>query len=136
MNITSIIDSFEKNQKHIDEQLQYLRKLLSKENTLNNYKKIDQSLFTNDKVINFFADNLQLSDSDADVRFCELEDILKIYELLVKYYPDNIQYQEDLIAFVYNVMDDENKAKQLITEAMNRIDSKRNYFKTILSEIK
>lgn len=86
--------------------------------------------------MNLFADSLRMVNDEALLDTYELEDVEEIYEILVGLYPDNLQYQEDLISFVYNILDDEDRTILLIEKVMIRIDHKRNYLKNILHEIK
>jgi hypothetical protein len=82
------------------------------------------------------CDSLQQVNQKEHLAFSDLHDIKHIYTLLAEYYPDNIQYQEDLISFVYNVLDDEDEALLLIEKIERRMENSRKYLAKIRKEIK
>ncbi len=136
MNIKSIIENFEQHQKTLENKLNYLRSFFLQETRLwKEYDKMEEIFFLNDKAINFLGDTLQKVDDENILLLFSLNDVKKIYELLVEYYPDNIQYQQDLISFVYNVLDDEDEVKTLIDNAEKRISKAHKYFVSISDEI-
>jgi hypothetical protein len=137
MDVKNIIKNFEQVQNDQNNKLNHLKKYFADEEKLwVEFEKIDDTFFLNDKAISFLCDSLQLVDQKDRLALNDLQDIKHIYKLLVEYYPDNIQYQEDLIAFVYNVMDDEAETLLLIDKAEQRSESTRKYLEEIRSEIK
>ena len=57
-----------------------------------------------------------------------------LYQLLVKYYPSNIQYQIDLIDFVDNVLYNELEAQMLARTTISFIDDKRAYLSKYINK--
>lgn len=136
MNIKDVVKKFELTQNDLNIKLTELKHYFTDEKRLwAEYEKLDEAFFLNDKVMSFLADSLQQVDQQEHLDLCDLQDIKKIYRLLVDYYPDNIQYREDLIEFVYNVLDDENEALLLIEETERRIDNLRTNLGRIKSDI-
>ena len=136
MNVKDIICKYETAQKDIQIKLDFLKKIVNEEDQLwTAYERMDVGFFLNEGAINLFADSLQMVDDTERLKQYDLQDIRKIYECLVEYYPDNIQYHRDLIGFVYNVLDDEVATLALINKAAERIDVVQDYFQTITTEI-
>ena len=79
---------------------------------------MDHKFFLNERIMDLFADSLRMVNDEALLDTYELEDVEEIYEILVGLYPDNLQYQEDLISFVYNILDDEDRTILLIEKVM------------------
>lgn len=79
---------------------------------------------------------MQQADQKDHLALFNLQDVKYIYKLLAESYPDNIQYQEDFIAFVYNVLDDESEALSLINKTEQRMDIAHRYFEKVKEEIK
>lgn len=86
--------------------------------------------------MSFLSDSLQLVNKKDHLALADLQEIKFIYQLLADFNPDNIQYQEDLIAFVYNVLDDEVEALLLIEKAESRLEAALKSFAEIRREIK
>ncbi|MES2453995.1 MAG: hypothetical protein V4594_00565 [Bacteroidota bacterium] len=136
MDIKKVIAQFEQNQDDLTKKLDHLKRHIDDEEGLVlEFEKIDEGFFQNDKALSFLADVLHFVDREERLSSYDLTDIKTIYKLLVKYYPDNIQYQEDLIAFVYNVMDEKVETIALIDEAEQRIESKLKFLRQLRSEI-
>jgi len=136
MNIRNIIENFRHAHKDLNERLDILKMHLNDEERLwDEYAKLDDTFFLNDKIINFLGDSLQQINHKEHLALYTLQDIKHLYMVLVEYYPDNIQYQEDLIAFVYNVLDDEEEALILIDKAERRMESVRRYFVKLRGEM-
>jgi hypothetical protein len=136
MNIKKVVLDFEQAHMDLQTKLNNLRSHLTNEDKLwSEYEKLDDSYLLNPQVINFLCTGLQLADQKKHYELCNLNDLKYMYELLVKYYPDNIQYQEDLIAFVYNVLDDEIEALLLIDKLELKIQSTLDYLSRVKIEI-
>jgi hypothetical protein len=137
MNIKKIIDGFEQSQNDLNNKLSHLKICIDDEEKLwAEYEKLDRLFFLNDKALSFLGDSLQLVNKKDHLALVDLQEIKFIYQLLADFYPDNIQYQEDLIAFVYNVLDDEVEALLLIEKAERRLEVVLNSFAEIRREIK
>jgi len=137
MNIKSIVENFEQAQNDLNNKLNHLKRYFADEEKLwIEYEKLDDAFFLNDKAMSFLCDSLQQVDQKDHLALNDLQDIKYLYKLLAEYYPYNIQYQEDLIAFVYNVLDDEAEALLLIDKTERRIESARKYLGKIRKEIK
>lgn len=137
MNIKKIIDGFEQSQNDLNNKLSHLKSCIDDEEKLwAEYEKLDRLFFLNDKALSFLGDSLQLVNKKDHLALVDLQEIKFIYQLLADFYPDNIQYQEDLIAFVYNVLDDEVEALLLIEKAERRLEVALNSFAEIRREIK
>jgi len=137
MNIQGIIENFKNNQSEIDEKVIILKSIYKNEEQLwNALEVIDPGIIISERVMNLLADSLQMVDDKKRVELFDLNDIKNIYQVLVQYYPNNIQYQIDLISFVYNVLDDEREAKNLINQTMKIIEDNRKCLLNFLEEMK
>lgn len=137
MNIKNIVENFVQTQKDLNDRIIHLKRYFADEEKLwIEYEKLDDSFFLTDKAISFLCDSLQQVNQKEHLKLFDLQDLKRIYTLLAENYPDNIQYQEDLIAFVYNVLDDEDEALLLIDKAERRMESTRKYLWKIKKELK
>lgn len=137
MDIKHIISTFIKAQHDIEERIEDLKPLYQDETRLwSKLETLGLPILINERIISFLADSLQLVDNEARLELFDLQDIKSIYLLLVQYYPNNIQYQLDLISFVYNVLDEENEALELVTNALALIDEKRLVLMEFFNKIK
>jgi hypothetical protein len=126
MNIDIILKKFIQYNDDVDKNILLLKSSFEKSNDF--WLKIDSmnlNILSNEKIMSIVADGLQMIDDQDQLMSFSLEDIKSIYQLLVKYYPDNIQYQIDLIAYIHNVLDDTDESKRLVAKAINEIDQKR-----------
>ncbi|PWG78082.1 hypothetical protein [Pararcticibacter amylolyticus] len=137
MDIRHIIETFAKSQTDIDNTIVSLRASFQKEERLwAQLELLDSKIFANERVIGFLADFLQMVNDESRLKLFSLQDIEKIYRLLVQYYPDNLQYRLDLISFVHNVLDNEKFALELIEETIKLIDQRRASLQDFLEELK
>jgi hypothetical protein len=126
MNIDIILKKFIQYNDDVDKNILLLKSSFEKSNDF--WLKIDSmnlNILSNEKIMSIVADGLQMIDDQDQLMSFSLEDIKSIYQLLVKYYPDNIQYQIDLIEYIHNVLDDTDESKRLVAKAINEIDQKR-----------
>ena len=136
MDYKAIIKNFEINQDYIEEQINALKaKYPDEEKLWEDFDRLGSDFFLNNRTINFLADSLQIVNNNRRIKQFELQDIKYIYKLLVRFYPNDVQYHTDLISFVYNVLDDEREAKVLIKETILLVDEKRKHLEGILKSI-
>ncbi|PJJ80153.1 hypothetical protein [Mucilaginibacter auburnensis] len=129
MDIKYIIETFRKAHESIEETIENIKPLYSDEQQLwPQLEKLSVPVLIHEKLINFLADSMQMVNDEERFKSFDLEDIKTIYQLLVEYYPNNIQYRLDLIGFVYNVLDNEKEASALANEAVKMMDTKRTEF--------
>src|SRR5437879_10485042 len=137
MDIKAVIKTFDKSQNDLNEKINLLKSLYQNEEGLwKQLEALNSNMLINERVMNFLADSMQVVNNEKRLELFDLLDIKYIYQLLVQYYPDNLQYHIDLISFIYNVLDDEKEALKLINEAIKLIDKKRICLKGFLEKIK
>ena len=136
MNIKNVLKAYSLSEENLNKNLICLKSFFADEEKLwFEFQKLDNTFLLDNRVIALLADSLQMADQNDHLKLATLQDIKCIYQLLAESYPDNIQYQENLIAFVYNVLDDEIEALLLIDKVEQRIESTRKYFSEIKKEI-
>ena len=134
--IKNVIKEFKQAEKEVSDNIVRIKSFLSVEDKFwNEISKLDDSILIDHRMIALLGDSLQLIDNKDRLKLVDLQDIKHIYQLLVDHYPDNIQYQEDLVAFVYNVLDDEAEALLLIEKFEQRVAITRTYFNEIKREV-
>lgn len=137
MDIQEIIETFTNSQTHIDNIISSLRSSFLEEDKLwEQLEALESNAFENEKIVSFLADFLQMIDDESRLSLFSLQDIEKIYRLLVLYHPDNLQYRLDHIAFVHNVLDNEEHASDLIKETISLIDQRRATLEDFLKKQK
>lgn len=137
MDIKRIIQTFSKAQHDIEETISHLKPVYQNEIQLwSKLENLSIPVLINERIISFLADSMQLVANEQHLELFDLHDIKSIYQLLVKYYPYNIQYQLDLIFFVYNVLDEETEALELVNNAVKLIDQKRIILAEVLDNLK
>jgi hypothetical protein len=136
MDVKAVIKNFSESQISVEETIVRLKNLFLKEDELwKSLANVSPLILTNERVMNFFADNLQMINNQERIEQFDLQDIKSIYQILIQYNPDNLQYQIDLIEFVYAVLNDEHETMKLIENVMNLMDEKRVRLQNILNEI-
>jgi hypothetical protein len=137
MDVKDFIVRFENNEKDLLSKIKSLKEMISNEKELwNVFGQLNNNFFLNDKAINFFADCLQTANDEDLLLTYSLDDIKRIYELLVYYNPSNMQYHEDLISFVYNVLDDEEEALLLANNAEKMLAVQEKSLRHLIKKIK
>jgi len=134
VDIIDIINDFEAKQATIAFTISSLKELFQHESELwQKLQSLDINIITNDQVMNFLADSLQMVNNLEQLHSFDLKDIQRIYQLLVKFHPDNIQYQLDHILFVDNILGDEKEVLNLTKTAIKLLDEKRREFEALLN---
>ena len=137
MNIKNVIICFEKYEINLATKISVLKGLFSEGKLLwQEFGKLGENFFLNDKVMNFLADSLQNVNDEELLQSFDLNDIKQIYELLVVHYPYNIQYHEDLISFVYHVLGQEEEALLLTQKAQQMLAVKGNSLMELINKVK
>lgn len=133
--IKNVIKEFKQAEKEVSDNIVRIKSFLSEEEKFwNEIPKLDNSILIDHRMIALLGDSLQLIDNKDRLKLVDLQDRKQIYQLVVDHYPDNIQYQEDLVAFVYNVLDDEAEALLLIEKFERRVEITRTYFNEMKRE--
>lgn len=121
VDVKNLIDEFEKNQEGVSSTLFELRKNFTNDFlTLNLLKSINKELITTPIIMDFIADKLQFIENREFLETFTLNDIQKIYFLLTKYYPYDLQYRLGLISFTYILLDNQKEAFIMI-EDLNKM---------------
>lgn len=137
LNIKNIVKDFQQAEKEMFNNIIRLKSVFADEEKLwIEIQKLDNSILIDHRVIALLSDSLQMIDNKEHLKVADLQDIKHIYQLLVEYYPDNIQYQEDLVAFVYNVLDDEAETLLLIEKFERKVEITQKYFNKIKKEVR
>jgi len=137
LNIKKILKDFQQAEKEMFNNIVRLKSFIADEERLwIEIQKLEYSVLIDHRVIALLSDSLQLINNKELLKLADLQDIKHIHQLLVAYYPDNIQYQEDLVAFVYNVLDDEAEALLLIGKFERQVKITQNYFNKIKKEVR
>lgn len=136
MNVKAIIEQFSTVHLNQMKNLSVLRKVFREEDQLwKILHTMDSDFFNYGEGFSFLADSMQLVNDNERQKEIELEDIKKIYELLVKYYPGNIQYKIDLLNFLDAVMGEEEATLTLIEELDNQLDNYSKQVEKIKNEV-
>ena len=132
MDIRGLIKEFEESEKKKEEILKGLKLLFLNEPELwFKLENLNMDVLTTEKAMSFIADSLQLVSDENRLEFFNLQEVKRIYQILVKYNPYNLQYQSDLIAFVNNVLGDEKEAQSLAENAIKLMEKKRLELKNL-----
>jgi len=122
MKIENVTEAYEEYQVNVENTLTKLKGLFRDEEKLwDEIKSLEVSFYKESKLISFLADSLQMANEENRVKEIDLEKVKSIYELLIRFYPDNLSYYIDLIALVNNVLDDELYAQSLIQKVNEKI---------------
>lgn len=78
---------------------------------------------------------LQLSKSEAIFSIYDLKDIEAVYDLMLKYYPNDLQLWMDAILFNFNVLDNEEKVQEMINKLAYKISSVSRQIEDIRIEL-
>jgi len=114
MDISNLINAFSYLQADINNQINSLKSSFNNESELwEKLEAADPTLILDDRIINIIADAMQMVNDKERLKSCNLNEIKTLYQLLVKYSPDNLQYQIDLIDFTDNVLNNEDEAQRL-----------------------
>lgn len=84
---------------------------------------LDEKYLLNHKICLLILEALQLSKSESIYSKYDLRDIEAVYDLMLKYYPDNLQLWTDAIYFNFHVLDNEGKVQEMITLLSLKIKS-------------
>ena len=101
-------------------------------NYLNN---VDQKYLNDIRLILIMTAALQISETESIYDSFELEDIAKIFDILVKQHKSNLELNLEAIYFNYNVMTDNNRALALIIELEERLTAELSKIYEIKNEI-
>jgi len=101
-------------------------------NYLNN---VDQKYLNDIRVILIMTAALQISETESIYDSFELEDIAKIFDILLKQHKSNLDLNLEVIYFNYNVMTDNNRALALIIELEERLTAELSKINEIKNEI-
>ncbi|QBR12177.1 hypothetical protein [Sphingobacterium sp. CZ-2] len=101
-------------------------------NYLNN---VDQKYLNDIRLILIMTAALQISETESIYDSFELEDIAKIFDILVKQHKSNLDLNLEAIYFNYNVMTDNNRALALIIELEERLTAELSKIYEIKNEI-
>ena len=101
-------------------------------NYLNN---VDQKYLNDIRLILIMTAALQISETESIYDSFELEDIAKIFDILLKQHKSNLDLNLEAIYFNYNVMTDNNRALALITELEERLTAELSKIYEIKNEI-
>ena len=96
---------------------------------------VDQKYLNDIRLILIMTAALQLSDTESIYDSFELEDIAKIFDILLKHHKSNLDLNLEAIYFNYNVMSDNNKALALINELEDRLTAELSKINKIKNEI-
>jgi hypothetical protein len=135
--ITDSINSSNRLQGFIDETR---RKLFNKEDKeefviLKSIISEIEKNITNQQLLNLLTDFIQLQNNKDCLDFTELKMVETLLLENIKFQEYDISYYEDLIFYYWNVMDDKDKTKFYLHEAINKFNKKINIFKKLLKEI-
>jgi len=97
--------------------------------------EVDEKHLVNHKICQLILEALQLSRSEAIFSTYDLKDIVAIYDLMLKYYPNDLQLWMDAICFNFNVLDNEEKVQEMINKLAYRISSVSRQIKDIRKEL-
>ena len=96
---------------------------------------VDQKYLNDIRLILIMTAALQLSDTESIYDSFELEDIAKIFDILLKHHKSNLDLNLEAIYFNYNVMSDNNKTLALINELEERLNVELSKITEIKNEI-
>ncbi len=86
-------------------------------------QEIDEKYLHNHKICLLILEALQLSKSEAIYSTFNLRDIEAVYDLMLKYYPNDLQIWRDAIFFNFNVLDNEKKVRDMVSKLACKIKS-------------
>lgn len=84
---------------------------------------IDEKYLCNSKVCLVIMEALQLSNSENIYSTYDLKDIESVYDLMLKYNPNDLRIWMDAIYFNANVLNNEEKVQELINKLLCKINS-------------
>lgn len=86
-------------------------------------QEIDEKYWYNNKVCLVIMEALQLSNSENIYSTYDLKDIEAVYDLMLKYNPNDLRLWMDAIYFNANVLDNEEKVQEMISKLLYKINS-------------
>lgn len=96
---------------------------------------VDPKYLNDIRLILIMTAVLQLSDTESIYDSYELEDIGKIFDILLKHHKSNLDLNLEAIYFNYNIMSDNNKTLALINELEERLTVELSKITEIKNEI-
>jgi len=101
----------------------------------NYLNSVDEKYLNDIRLILIVTTALQISDTESIYDSYKLEDIAKIFDILLKQHKSNLDLNLEAIYFNYNVMADNNKALALIIELEERLTAELSRINEIKNEI-
>lgn len=107
-----------------------------------NAEQVTQNILTNyptfknhPELLNLLADALQMIDDDELIAQYSLQDLATLYQSNIKSVPNNPAYYEDLGAFLYAVLDENEEAKIVLQEGIIKAKASLERLEKLLVEI-
>lgn len=97
--------------------------------------EVDEKYLHNHKICLLILEALQLSKSEAIYSTYDLRDIEAVYDLMLKYYPNDLQLWTDAICFNFNVLDNEEKVREMVSKLAYKISSVSRQIDDIRKEL-
>lgn len=123
--IKTTLDEFRNDIKQLEDTILLHSKSLETRNAVfENFSILCKKYPANPVLLAKFLEYLQLVDDPAILAVFSLEDISRLYEKLTDIYVDDVNINIEYYYFLYNVMDDELKAKEKINSFTIMVDKK------------
>lgn len=97
--------------------------------------EVDEKYLHNHKICLLILEALQLSKSEAIYSTYDLKDIEAVFDLMLKYYPNDLQLWMDAIYFNFNVLDNEEKVREMVSKLTYKISSVSRQIDDIRKEL-
>ncbi|MDR6197972.1 hypothetical protein [Siphonobacter sp. SORGH_AS_0500] len=126
LDLKEIIEKIYKNQEQLSAAITYYRQKNGNDQDFVDFvSKIEPGMFYSTELVSLVADKLQLLNSSYLYNQFNLQDILKLYEIVYKQNDLNIDSFKDYILFKVNVLDSNEDINKEVKEYIEKLDKEK-----------